>query len=129
VTRPPTIDQLRNLTDRASHGLTADEQARLREGLDRLAEYENTINWMTTCTGCARVLDSCIRETQRAERAEAAADRVRDLADRWVKAGPPPLGTHLARWWDKRLIELNTVLNEPASAATQATDTTQPGPA
>ena len=48
-----------------------------------------------------------------AETAEAAITRVQDLADRWAKAGPPPLGTSLARWWDKRLVELNTALDEP----------------
>jgi hypothetical protein len=45
--------------------------------------------------------------------AQAAVERVRALADRWVKAGPPPLGTSIARWWDARLVELNTALKEP----------------
>lgn len=44
--------------------------------------------------------------------AEAAVARVQALADQWVKAGPPPLGTPTARWWDKRLVELNAALNE-----------------
>lgn len=74
----PTIAQLHNLTDRAGAGLTADEQQRLRDGLDRLAEYENTINWMTSCTSCARILDSCIRETERANEAER---RLRNIAN------------------------------------------------
>lgn len=54
----------------------------LHRELAALVEYENAINWMTTCTGCARVLDSCIRETERAERAEAAIERARSLATR-----------------------------------------------
>lgn len=45
--------------------------------------------------------------------AEAAVERVRALRDRWVKAGPPPLGASMARWRDARLIELNTALAEP----------------
>lgn len=45
--------------------------------------------------------------------AEAAVTRVHALADRWVKAGPPPLGTSVSRWWDARLIELNAALDEP----------------
>lgn len=53
--------------------------AELKPELDAFAEYENTINWMTTCTSCARVLDSGIRETERAERAEAAVAHVRKL--------------------------------------------------
>jgi hypothetical protein len=35
------------------------------------AEYENAVNWMTECTSCARLLDSCYAETIRAEQAEA----------------------------------------------------------
>lgn len=52
-------------------------------------------------------------QKQRAEQAEAAIERVRALADQWVKAGPPPLGTSIARWWDRRLAELQTALAEP----------------
>ncbi|MFJ4787614.1 hypothetical protein [Streptomyces sp. NPDC088794] len=36
-----------------------------------------------------------------------AAERVLDLYSRWVQAGPPPLGTPIARWWDARLAELH----------------------
>lgn len=36
------------------------------------------------------------------------------LCKRWVKAGAPPLGTLIARWWDKRLVELGKVLEQPA---------------
>jgi hypothetical protein len=74
--------------------------AELEPELDALAEYEHTINWMTTCTSCARILDSCIRETERAERAEAAIARVRAecgrlhrasvLADGQTCCGIPP---------------------------------------
>lgn len=52
----------------------------LKPELDRLADYENRITWYTTCESCARILDSSIRETERAEQAEAALDRVRQLA-------------------------------------------------
>lgn len=45
----------------------------------RLAGYENRITWNTTCQACARVLDSSIRETERAERAEAALAEARRL--------------------------------------------------
>ncbi len=47
------------------------------------------------------------------QRAEAANERVRALTARWIKAGPPPLGVPLARWWDARLAELNAALDEP----------------
>lgn len=45
--------------------------------------------------------------------AEAAIARVQALADGWVKAGPPPLGASMARWWDARLAELHAALAEP----------------
>jgi hypothetical protein len=32
------------------------------------------------------------------------------LYERWVKAGPPPLGVSLARWWDRRLVELRDAI-------------------
>ncbi|MDH6448231.1 hypothetical protein M2155_000639 [Streptomyces sp. SAI-119] len=60
----------------------------LKPELDALAEYEHTINWMATCTGCARVLDSAYAETMRAEQAEAALARVHQVAD-LIAAGAP----------------------------------------
>lgn len=39
----PTIAQLHNLTDRAGAGLTPDEQARLRAGVDRLEQAEAVV--------------------------------------------------------------------------------------
>lgn len=55
--------------------------AELKRELDALAEYENTINWHTTCTSCARILDSAHRETERAEKAEAALREVLAVAE------------------------------------------------
>lgn len=42
--------------------------------------------------------------------AEQDVSRVIALYERWVKAGPPPLGASLARWWDARLVELHDAL-------------------
>lgn len=61
--------------------------AELRAELGALAEYENTITWMTTCTSCARILDSCIRETERAERAEAEVRRYAEAESADAAAG------------------------------------------
>jgi hypothetical protein len=52
--------------------------------------------------------------TYHRERAETRLDRVTALHEQWVKAGPPPLGTPLARWWDRRLIELHDAIRPPA---------------
>ena len=48
-----------------------------------LAELRGALNWQTSCTSCARVLDASIKETQRAELAEAAIERARDELDSW----------------------------------------------
>jgi hypothetical protein len=43
MTRPPTVDQLRNLADRADRGpLRPVEVTRLRQGIDRLADRPRT---------------------------------------------------------------------------------------
>lgn len=80
-----------------------------------LAEYENAITWGTDCLSCARVLDSSIRETERAEKAEAEVARVASLYEQWVKAGPPPLGVPMSRWWDRRLVELRGAIHATAA--------------
>jgi len=43
-----------------------------------IAKYENAITWDTSCLSCAAVLDSSIRDHERAERAEAERDRLRE---------------------------------------------------
>lgn len=66
--------------------------------------------WLTE--GWPPHIDSCEHLKQMAQFDEALS-RVRALADGWVKAGPPPLGASMARWWDARLVELNAALDEP----------------
>lgn len=53
--------------------------------------------------------------------AEEDVTRVIDLYEQWVKAGPPPLGTSLARWWDARLAELHTAIRQPADQPEEST--------
>ncbi len=53
-----------------------------------------------------------------ARMSEADVQRVAALYERWVKAGPPPLGTLINRWWDARLVELRNAILPP-------TDTTK----
>ncbi|MEU3683735.1 hypothetical protein AB0E99_22745 [Streptomyces sp. NPDC030592] len=45
--------------------------------------------------------------------AEDTVTRVITLHEQWVKAGPPPLGASLARWWDARLAELHKAIVPP----------------
>ena len=55
----------------------------------------------------------------RLARAEATVQRVTALYEQWVKAGPPPLGTPIARWWDRRLAELHDAIQPPADQQEQ----------
>lgn len=48
---------------------------------------------------------------------ENTVTRVTALYEQWVKAGPPPLGVLLARWWDARLVELHTAILPPADTS------------
>jgi len=43
--------------------------------------------------------------------AEQDVSRVINLYEQWVKAGPPPLGASMARWWDARLVELHEAIS------------------
>lgn len=43
----------------------------------------------------------------------ATVERVLALRAKWLSAGAPPLGVSITRWWDKRLIELDTALAQP----------------
>jgi hypothetical protein len=53
--------------------------------------------------------------------------RVATLYERWLAAGPPPLGTPMARWWDKRLAELHQVLSEqPRTTPNNPTTSSKP---
>lgn len=50
--------------------------------------------------------------------AEQDVTRVIALYERWVKAGPPPLGVSLSRWWDARLVELHNAIRPPQEQKT-----------
>jgi hypothetical protein len=80
----PTPAQLDALLDRAErHALSHTEATLLADTVhrlvDRVAEYEAAIGWETTCLRCARDTTAAYAETCRAEQAEAAVQRVRDL--------------------------------------------------
>jgi hypothetical protein len=77
----PTIAQLHNLTDRAGAGLTADEQARLRDGIDQLEALQAVARGY--CPACGRgdagpTVEDWERERQRADEAER---RLRNIAN------------------------------------------------
>lgn len=86
MTQPPTVAQLRNLTDRAGHGLTADEQDRLREGINQLATLQQVARGY--CPACGRgdaapTVEDWERERQRADEAETEAKLLRLMVDEY----------------------------------------------
>lgn len=89
--------------------------ATLKAELDRLADYENRINWHTTCASCARILDSAYRETVRAETAEAALERVRAIPDRPLDPDGNALGRAQDNGWNAALHRVRGALDRPAS--------------
>lgn len=66
------------------------------------------------------------QQQARAITAEAANTRVAGLYERWVQAGPPPLGVLTARWWDARLVELHAAIRPPADESARTTAKDQP---
>lgn len=103
MTDRPTIDQI-----------TSDQLDTLYDQLAALRQIARGY-----CPECGRgdaapTVADWERERQRADTAErAAVARVSDLYEQWVKAGPPPLGTLTARWWDARLVELHDAIRPP----------------
>ena len=69
----------RVLADRVPKLIAAYERAVARAEA-KVAEYENAITWDTSCLSCAAVLDSSIKETERAETAERRRDQAENRA-------------------------------------------------
>lgn len=100
---------IRNLLDRAGRGvLTISEAELLRQQVE--AEQRTADH---TEGALARMRDRAEVATVRESKAKAAIARVHALRTDWLSTGAPPLGTSIARWWDKRLIELAAALDEP----------------
>lgn len=109
---------------------TADQWYKQRQRADR-AEAE--LRQYTEADSADAAAGSYAGRAEQAEQerdtAEATAARIRALYEQWVKGGPPPLGTSMSRWWDRRLAELHRAIQPPAHdadtppapAATEAT--------
>ncbi|MFM9635930.1 hypothetical protein [Streptomyces turgidiscabies] len=109
---PVTPEMERAATERARQAAEESERSAAwfaEHSSPRLAE--------TRCEGCGhRDDEGCgCPPTEGPSRVQAPA--VTALYERWVKAGPPPLGVPMARWWDKRLVELRAALEQPAPAS------------
>ena len=76
---PPAKAAPDRVQEDAAKARTLITGALLGELSRRLLDYENAIEWNTTCLSCSAVLDSSIRETWRRERAEARLAAVRTV--------------------------------------------------
>ncbi|MFE0036805.1 hypothetical protein [Streptomyces sp. NPDC059018] len=105
--------------DRLAYGADADAVLRVPAVADALgavgAVREVTPGYCGHCGrgDCSPTADQWLEQRRRAERAEATVKRVVDLQGHWTAAGPPPIGTPMARWWDRRLADLAAALAEP----------------
>lgn len=84
-----------------------------------LEDNPETQEWVPALA--AAVLDVILPATRvtatLARDSEATVQRVIDLYEQWVKAGPPPLGTLMSRWWDARLVELHAAILPPEQSS------------
>jgi hypothetical protein len=60
---------------------------------------------LTVVLPLGKLLGDHLRDTQ------SVVHDVTALYGRWVKAGAPPLGTSMSRWWDRRLAEMRAALS------------------
>jgi hypothetical protein len=81
---PSDADLLIGVMDTPELAAEASEGRNGRAEVDELrakvADYENGISWNTSCTSCARVLDSSYRDHARAEKAELVVAAIRGYA-------------------------------------------------
>lgn len=131
VVRAARLDSLSVLLTRIANGRTlTPEEARLlvehvgtevsesttaRAAAADLAQRLDIGDAQAWCKYCRRAWNSPAHRCE--SDAEQRLQRIAALRDQWLMAGPPPLGTPLARWWDKRLAELNTALDQPKDPA------------
>lgn len=82
------------------------------------------VGHVTMTAFAKKITEKVTAVAHRAEAVEYANEqkqRVIGLYEQWVKAGPPPIGTPMSRWWDRRLAELHNAIHPP-------TDQTQERP-
>ena len=108
--------------DQPAHGCTIDGQPAIPIPV---ADYNQLVADLAAlravargyCPDCGRgdaapTVEDWEQQKQRADHAEATLAGVRALYERWVKAGVPPLGSSINRWWDMRLAELGAALQK-----------------
>jgi hypothetical protein len=81
--------------------------ARIRQGVPWTANADDIAAHILAA------LDAPVSGPAATQATEPTVSRVTSLYERWVKAGPPPIGASLPRWWDERLIELHDAILNP----------------
>lgn len=84
-----------------------------RNPWDGLSSFLRAVHYQRADAVLVVILPATRITAELARMSEANVSRVIDLYERWVKAGGPPIGTSLGRWWDTRLLELCTAINGP----------------
>lgn len=104
---PAASTLLQLLTD----ALTAEHHRRAQEQIVASPEEHSAA---MAAAAMAVVLPTTRLTAALHQSAEADVRRVTVLYEQWVKAGPPPAGTSVSRWWDARLVELHDAILPPA---------------
>lgn len=96
-------------------GLRIEKPARLtiHAGQRRLKLMHNALYDFSAINVCRDEMCTCHATS------EQDISRVTALYEQWVKAGPPPLGALMSRWWDARLAELHAALLPPTDHTTE----------
>ncbi|MFM9656802.1 hypothetical protein [Streptomyces scabiei] len=122
ATEPGSLrDQIAAAVDRAFDawqqglGETRPQDAVTEAVLAAITSHLDIGDAQAWCKYCRRIWNSPAHRCE--SDGEQRVQSIADLRDRWLMAGPPPLGTSINRWWDKRLVELNAVLNEQPGTA------------
>ncbi|MEV2249375.1 hypothetical protein AB0I94_02260 [Streptomyces sp. NPDC050147] len=91
-------------------GLRIEKPARLtvHAGRRRLTLMHNAFYDFSAINACRDETCTCHTASE-----PEKTTRVIALYEQWVKAGGPPLGVSMSRWWDARLVELHEAILPP----------------
>lgn len=97
----------------------ADMDAHRADTVTRLVQP--ALDQLEELLAIAHETDSTAETDMLAVMPDADMRRVTALYERWLAAGPPPLGTLMSRWWDARLVELHEAIQPPDEQSARTT--------
>lgn len=110
VKRQEALDRVHHVADLIAAGAP---WAANRDDLAQRVREAASIDSGQAATGATEAEKSTRVSVALHRSAEDDVSRVIDLYEQWVKAGPPPLGVLINRWWDARLVELHNAILPP----------------